>query len=830
MQNLPINEVIPEVKKLLRNHTKLVLQAPPGAGKTTALPLALLNEPWLKGKKIIMLEPRRLAVRASASRMAELLGEKVGQTIGYQIKMESIHSNKTKILIVTEGVLTRKLQHDPSLEEYALVIFDEFHERSLHADLSLALCLEAQAVLREDLKLLIMSATLNTSSISKLLGNAPIVESQGRAFPVERFYLDPSTSQPTKRELPFYVHKRLVKLLEVEEGNILVFLSGVREIKSIEKLLNESKLKDVYISTLYGNLSKEAQDKAIKAPPKGTRKVVLSTNIAQTSLTIEGIKIVVDTGTQNVSIFNPLSGMNKLESRFISQDSATQRAGRAGRLSAGKAYHLWHKSKILLKHDVPEILLADLTQLLLELSLWGNDDISTFAWMDMPPPSAISHAKKLLIQLGALEKNGAITSHGKELSRFPLHPRLAHMMIKAKALNLEYEASLLCAILTEKDFISSHSADLKERVVLLHEVNTHQKIHQHINTHQAKYMLKIAKKLATVGLASANKKLNTNLLGVLLAFAYPDRIAQLRHKNKGTYLLSNAKGANLHQEDELFNSRFLVIADLDAKTTNATIYKALEITRGDIEEYLNSQIETHNVVTWNEEQEKVDVKRVERLGAIVLKEIQTNDASQEEITEVLLEELEELGLEVFSWSKEASLLRERVNFLNHYKRNFPNFSDEYLIQNMDEWLAPYLGNTSTLRAIKSLDLHNILLGLLSYEQTLELEKLAPSKIKVASGSKITLNYSNPNQPILAVRLQEMFGTKNTPSILNGKVKLMIHLLSPASHPMQMTQDLESFWANTYADVKKDLRGKYKRHYWPDDPLSAVATSKTKKNM
>ena len=829
MQNLPITQVIPEVKELLQANTKLVLQAPPGAGKTTALPLALLDEPWLQEKKIIMLEPRRLAVRSSAARMAELLGEKVGQRVGYQVKMDSVHSKETKILIVTEGILTRKLQHDPSLEDVALIIFDEFHERSIHADLSLALALESQSVLREDLKLLIMSATLNTSAISKLLDNAPIVQSEGRAFPVERFYLDPSTQQPTKRELPFYLHKRLIRLLEIEEGNILVFLSGVREIKTVEKLLNESKLKDVDISTLYGNLSKEAQDKAIKAPKKGKRKVVLSTNISQTSLTIEGIKIVVDSGIQNVSVFSPLTGMNKLEHQFISQDSAIQRAGRAGRLSAGKAYHLWHKSKILLKHDVPEILLADLSPLVLDLALWGNDNIKEFSWMDTPPPSAIGHAQKLLKQLGALDKQGAITVHGKAMSRFGLHPRLSHMMLKAKALNLEYEASLLCAILTEKDFINNRSADLKERATLLHEVKTNQKIHQHFNNKQARYMLKIAQKL--VGLASADAKtINTNMLGILLAFAYPDRIAQLRHKNKGVYLLSNGKGANLNHEDELFNARFLVVADLDGKTTNATIYKAIELNLNQIEEYLTEQIETQNIVSWNEETQRVDVKRVERIGAIVLKEVQTNDASEEEITEVLLEELEELGLEAFNWSKETQALKERVNFLNHHKFNFPNFSDEYLLENMDEWLAPYLGGISTLRAIKSLDLHNILLGLLSYEQTLELNKLAPSKLKVASGSNITLNYENPKQPILAVRLQEMFGTKSTPSILNGKVKLMIHLLSPASHPMQMTQDLASFWENTYADVKKDLRGKYKRHYWPDDPLEAKATSRTKKNM
>lgn len=829
MQNLPITQVVPDVKKKLLTHNRLVLQAPPGAGKTTALPLALLNEPWLQGKKIIMLEPRRLAVRSSASRMAEMLGEKVGKRIGYQIKMESVQSKETQILIVTEGILTRKLQHDPSLEEVALVIFDEFHERSLHADLSLALALESQSVLREDLKLLIMSATLNTSAISTLLDHAPIIESEGRCFPVESLYLDPSTTQPNKKELPSYVHRLLLRILEKEEGNILVFLSGVREIKTVEKLLKTKQLKDVYISTLYGNLSKEAQDRAIKAPPKGFRKVVLSTNIAQTSLTIEGIKIVVDSGLQNLSVFNPFSGMNKLESTFISQDSATQRAGRAGRLSAGKAYHLWHQSKILLKHDTPEILSTDLSQMLLELALWGNDDINDFSWMDTPPSSAVTHAKELLVQLEALDKKGVITPHGKAMSRFGLHPRLAHMMIRAKEMNLSYEASLLAVLISEKDIYRNGFAlsDMRERVITLHEVQQKQSIHtQQINLAQCHYLLKNAKRIEPL----QSKDINTQLLGVLMAFAYPERMAKQRQVNHGAYLLSNGKGATLHKEDELFNSRFLVIPDLDARSSNATIYKAIELTQAQIEEYLDEQIEQQDLVNWNEEYQRVEVRRVQKIGAIVLREMQINNASNEEVLEVLLEELEELGLDSLNWSKEALTLRQRVNFINHHNIEFPNFSDEYLLENMDKWLAPYLTGISTLKACQNLDLQQILLGQMSFNQTQELNTLAPAKLKVASGSNIAIDYSNLEQPILAVRLQEMFGTKKTPTLLNGKVQLMIHLLSPASRPMQMTQDLESFWLNTYDEVKKELRGKYKKHYWPDDPLNAKATSKTKKNM
>jgi len=826
MQNLPIQQVLPEVIEKLKSHNRLVLQAPPGAGKTTALPLALLNEPWLKGKKILMLEPRRLAVRSSAARMAELLGEKVGERIGYQVKMDSVQSKKTQILIVTEGILTHKLQADPSLEDVALVIFDEFHERSLHADLSLALTLESQSVLREDLKILIMSATLNTTAIAALLDNAPIVQSEGRAYPVERMYLDATTTQPKPKELPSYVARLILKCLEQEEGNILVFLAGVRQIKGVEKLLLEAKLKDVYISTLYGNLSKEAQDRAIKAPPSGSRKVVLSTNIAQTSLTIEGIKIVIDSGIQNVSVFNPFSGMNKLESQFISQDSATQRAGRAGRLSAGKAYHLWHKSKILLKHDSPEILSADLCQLVLELALWGCDDVRTLSWLDMPPITAVHHATTLLTELGAL-KEGHITPHGEAMSRYGLHPRLAHMMLKAKALNLSYEASLLAVLITEKDILTNSyaNADLRERVQILHDVAQNKNVNSRfVNIKQCNYLLANAKRIEKI----QPSELNTELLGILLAFAYPDRVAQLRHAKGSTYLLSNGKGAHLHSEDTLFNSSYLVISDLDAKSTNATIYKALSLSLGQIEEHLETA--TIERVTWNEEEERVEVRKVEMLGKLTLKEMQLKSRDNPEITEVLLDEIEAMGLEVLRWSKEATRLRERVNFLNHHEVSFPDFSDTYLEENLEEWLAPYLTNISTLKAVQNLDLHNILLGQLSYEQTQKLDTLAPAKLKVASGSHIAIDYSNPDQPILAVRLQEMFGTTETPSVMNGKVKLMLHLLSPAHKPMQITQDLQSFWKNTYADVKKDLRGKYKRHYWPDDPLEAKATSKTKKWM
>ncbi|MEA1893348.1 MAG: ATP-dependent helicase C-terminal domain-containing protein, partial [Campylobacterota bacterium] len=531
----------------------------------------------------------------------------------------------------------------------------------------------------------------------------------------------------------------------------------------------------------------------------------------------------------NISVFSPFSGMNTLERHFISKDSATQRAGRAGRLSSGKAYHIWHKSKILLQHDTAEILQADLTQMVLELALWGNDDITALTWLNLPPSTALAHAKLLLIQLGALDKKACITAHGKAMSRFGLHPRLAHMVLKAQELECSYEASLLAVLITEKDIYRDgrNNSDIKERIQVLHDVAQGKSVHaKYVDLKQCRIILTHAKRIEKV----QKTNLNAEILGVLLAFAYPDRIALLRHANRGTYLLSNGKGAMLHNDDELFNTQFLVISDLNAKTTNAFIHKAIELNRNEIETHLKEQIEERDAVTWNEEFQRVEVRKISCLGAIVLKEVQVRTTQSDEVIEVLLDELEALGLEVLNWSKEALALKSRVNFVNHHGKDFPNFSSQYLLENMDEWLAPYLAGISTLKACKNLDLHNILLGQLSFKQTQELDFLAPAKQKVASGSHVTIDYANPTQPILAARLQEMFGTKETPKVMQGEVPLMIHLLSPAMRPMQITQDLESFWNNSYSDVKKELRGKYKKHYWPDNPLEATATSRTKRFM
>jgi len=610
MQTLPITHVLPEVKTKLRDHATLVVQAPPGAGKTTALPLALLDEPWLEGQQMILLEPRRLAVRTSAARMAAMLEERVGERVGYQIKMDTKQSPRTRILIVTEGILARKLQHDPTLEGVGLIIFDEFHERSLHADLSLALARESQNILREDLKILVMSATLDTEAIGTLI-DAPIVRSEGRAYPVTRHYLSPATPHPSSEELPNCIHRHIQKTLEEKEGNILVFLPGIREIRAVEALLKNAQKQAPYdhliIAPLYGNLSKNAQDRAIAPPPPGQRKVVLATNIAQTSLTIEGIRIVIDSGLENRSVFNPFTGMDRLEQGFISEDSATQRAGRAGRQSPGEAYHLWHRSRLLSPHDTPEILRADLTQLALELAAWGTEDIQSLTWLNLPSPSAITHAQALLRQLGALDEQGNITPHGRAMSRFGLHPRLAHMVLKAREINLGYEASLLAVLLNEKDIFPPdyRRADLRDRVEVLHEVANRRTVRvPGVDRKLCRYLLADAQRIEPQHSAT----LNTEMLGVLLSYAYPERIAHQRASRQQIWQLAHGQDARLHADDPLSREPFLVVADLHIRATRTAIRKAIPISRQQIESYLSELITEKETLDWNPDEQRIEAR------------------------------------------------------------------------------------------------------------------------------------------------------------------------------------------------------------------------------
>jgi len=870
MPTLPINDVLSDIKNSLATHNRLVLQAPPGAGKTTTVPIALLDQPWLADRQIIMLEPRRLAARNAATRMAFLLNEKVGETVGYQIRQDKCYGDKTKILVITEGILTRKLQADPELKNTALVIFDEFHERSLHADLSLALCCQSQQILREDLKILVMSATLNTNAIADLLDNAPIIQSEGRSFPVDNKYLDKAISQhniSTQQQLMNHLTNTVKKVIHEHEGNCLVFLPGVKEIsqlrRNIKNILDNESISNIFIAPLHGSLNKQQQDLAI-APPKDqgsdkpTRKIVLSTNIAETSITIEGISCVIDSGLERVLDYSPASGMNRLITRSISQDSAEQRSGRAGRLSAGVCYRMWtaEQQPRLLKHAAAEILHSDLSSLVLELANWGVTQADELQWMDQPPASTTEQAKTLLQQLGAIDDSGKITAHGRDMLKLGTHPRLTHMMLSSIKLNQVYHACSIASLLSEKDIYQTKadkSADIHDRLNAL----THGPSNQHgIDSQQCKRIIQTAddffkrvKKCNTETLNKANLKKDrpdNNLTGVLLAYAYPDRIAKRRSGNEARYLLSNGKGAVIPPYLQQHQHEYLVIANLDAKQGEATIYLAADISAEQLQEFCADTIQHEEQIEWNESAQRVEAKQTSSIGQVILDETILRDINntntQEAIQQRLLQAINESKLECLNWDDKANNLKQRVQFINHYFNNnptvnkqladqpLPDFSEQALTNTLDQWLQPYLNNENSIKQCSKLDYYNLLLNQLSWEQQQLINQLAPEKLSVPSGSSIKIDYSEPAQPVLAVRLQEVFGLYDTPTVLNGHCKLMMHLLSPARKPMQITQDLNSFWQTTYHDVKKELRGKYKKHYWPDDPFSAQATSKTKKQM
>ena len=875
MPTLPINAVLPEIKNTLNKHTRLVLQAPPGAGKTTAVPIALLDQEWMGDKQIILLEPRRLAARNAAARMAFLLNEKVGESVGYQIRQDNCFSDKTKILVVTEGILTRKLQADPELKKTALVIFDEFHERSLHADLSLALCLQSQQVLREDLKILVMSATLNTDAVASLLDNAPIIQSEGRSFPVEINYLDKAINENRnlnpQQQLLSGLMNAVHKVIHHHQGNCLVFLPGVKEInqlaKQIKQTLESEAIKNIIVAPLHGSLNKQQQDLAIASPPnktiqdKAIRKIVLATNIAETSITIEGISCVIDSGLERLLDYSPASGMNRLKTQQISQDSAEQRSGRAGRLSAGVCYRLWtaQQQPRLIKHASAEILYSDLSSLVLELANWGVTELDEMQWMDTPPSSASEQAKTLLQQLNAIDDKGKIKPHGRDMLKLGTHPRLAHMMLSAVKLDQAYHACLIASLLTEKDIFLGNdykSADIHDRLNVLQQALQQSKAqaqssknNQHgIDSKQCKRILQTAddffKRLKRCSTSTINKETpDNNFSGVLLAYAYPDRIAKKRNGNDARYLLSNGKGAVIPPHLQQHLHEYIVVANLDARQGEACIYLAADITAEQLQEYFVDNIEKKEKIEWNEKTQRVEVKQSSSIGNIILQESIINSSeTRVAVQQCLIQAIKNSGVDCLNWTPQANTLKQRVQFINHHfnnnpalkkqhgDNNLPDFSEEALTSTLEEWLAPHLSNENSIKQCQKLNMHSLLLNQLSWEQQQLIKKLAPEKINVPSGSSVSIDYSDPVQPVLAVRLQEVFGLYDTPTVLNGHCKLMMHLLSPARHPMQVTQDLNSFWQTTYHDVKKDLRGKYKRHYWPDDPFTAQATSKTKKNM
>lgn len=870
MQELPITQVLAEIKNHLSQANRLILQAPPGAGKTTLVPLALLDQHWLDGKQIIMLQPRRLAARNAASRMADLLGEKVGQTVGYQIRQDRCSSKQTRIMVVTEGILTRKLQTDAELKDIALVIFDEIHERNLQADLSLAFCLQSQEFFNEKLKILLMSATLDSHKLSNLLSlsneTVPIVTSHGQSFPVDIIFRADKAIHIDRWNLAQIVYQQTIDTLNHHQANILVFLPGVGEIKQLEKLLRanltEQKITSVIIAPLYGDLSKTQQDQAISPPPSGQRKIVLATNIAETSLTIEGISVVIDSGLHKELRFNPASGMDSLHTTMISQSSATQRSGRAGRLRAGTCYRLWAASrhKKLPSHHSAEILSADLAAMMLEVAQWGVQNVQELRWLDQPPSAASAQARDLLLSLGAINAAAQITAHGKKILSLGLHPRLAHMIIKGQALNLAQSSCLLAALLTEKDIFrtsESRSADIVDRLFILQQIATHRvNPEQSIDKRQCKRVLQSAKEFyrrlnnhdnnADSSFIQSNKQTDNDMAGVLLAFAYPDRIAVLRNNKDRRYLLSSGKGAFFTRQDSLASEAYLVIASLHqqsnkakAQKSEARIFSAAPISLTQIEHYFTDLIDEKDKLSWNPETQKVESVLRKKLGRIILSEKVNHSIDSTASQALLLRGIKSLGLKCLPWSKQALQFKQRVQFIQYQQQHnssikkqlahieLPDFSDEFLLNKLDLWLSPHLHNKNSIKQLQTLDLSAILNSCFSWQQMQSLNELAPEKIKVPGGSNIAIDYSNPEAPVLAVRLQELFGLQQTPAIIRGHFPLLLHLLSPASRPMQVTRDLASFWENTYNDVKKELRGKYKKHYWPDDPLQAQATNRAK---
>ncbi|MCA0891951.1 ATP-dependent helicase HrpB [Microbulbifer agarilyticus] len=845
MSELPIHEVLPQLRDRLIQENNVVLQAPPGAGKTTAVPLALLDSPWLEGRRIIMLEPRRLAARSAAARMAELLGEPVGKTVGYQIRAERKYGRDTRILVVTEGILTRLLQSDPELTDTALVIFDEFHERNLQGDLALALCLQSQEVLREDLKLLVMSATLDTEAVAGLLDKAPVITSEGRAFPVDIEYLPHQQVPENIRQLPTTVARRVNELLAQQDGSVLVFLPGVGEIRQVESSLRESlgNQPDVVIAPLYGDLKKEQQDAAIAPCPDGKRKLVLATNVAETSLTIEGIRVVVDAGLMRESRFDPNTGMNRLVTTQISQASATQRTGRAGRLSEGYCLRLWSEStqRGMAKKNSPEILLSDLAPVMLELAQWGVSEPSELRWLDLPPPGPTAQAQELLIELGALDTQLRITPHGQQILQLGTHPRLAHMMLRSVELGLQESATLLAALLSERDIFRGDQRwdrDIHKRMeVLLGRTKNSradfasiQRIRQQAKTWRSQ--------LTGSGATSAAVADARDATGVLLGLAYPDRIAKNRHDRERRFLLSNGRGAHFSHDDDLAQEAFLVVADLDGQGRDARIQMAARIDRELLHEYFSELIEQREAVRWDNNAGRAIASKQTLLGKLILEQKPAQDISPELISRALLDAIRQGGLRLLPWTNESENLLERVRFLYREREQYadlldglalPEWSETTLLESLESWLLPHLNGFSKLDQLKQLDLKSILLAQLEWSTQQQLDALAPSHIQVPSGSRIAIDYGE-TPPVLPVRLQEMFGLGQTPTIINGRYPLMIHLLSPARRPVQVTRDLASFWENTYQEVKKELRIKYQKHFWPDDPTTAQATSKTKKRM
>ena len=836
--HLPVTEILEELKSTFSRHHEVILQAPPGAGKTSLVPLALSAEPWLGHKKILMLEPRRIATRAAAHRMADLIREPVGQTVGYRMRLDTKVSLNTKIEVITEGILTRMLQEDPSLANVGLVIFDEFHERSLDADLALALCLKGRSLFREDdpLKVLIMSATLDSQKLEELTA-APVISSEGKQYPVDIVY--GKSSQPKDSLHDKAVTATLTALADNPDSSILVFLPGQGEIRRVEDSLaielQSRKIRGVHLRTLYGNLSLEAQQAAIApVPVAGERKVVLATNIAETSLTIEGVDVVIDSGFAREPVFDPASGMTRLHTRKISQASSIQRMGRAGRLRPGKCYRLWSKSQQdqMAPHATPEILNADLTPVALQLFQWGINDPMDLAWLDPPGSGPWLQAVSLLMKLGAIVQgdNGLrLSNHGIQMAGLAAHPRLAHMLICGQSIGQASTASLLASILSDRDPFGRENPDMNERLDILSGKSkcpnqhrgwfrrAHQLAEQFIGQIRG-----LKKELPAQSLKS------DQVLGYLIACAYPDRIARRRHA--GGFQLSNGRGVSIAGSHVLGKSKWLAVAEAGgmARSISDMIQSAATLDETLFESLLADQIVNNTIVEWDSKAKRFIAEQREQIGSLVLSCSKLAKVPADAKQEALIKYVQASGLETLPFTPELRQWQARVELVRTTTGNkaWPEVSNEHLLATMNDWLGPYLDPINLLSHFKKLDLKSILTALLTWEQNQQLNILAPQRLQVPSGSSYALDYTT-TPPVLAVKLQEMFGCRDTPAVLNGRVSLTVHLLSPAGRPVQVTQDLAGFWASSYQDVRKEMKGRYPKHSWPEDPQNAVPTRGTK---
>jgi ATP-dependent helicase HrpB len=849
---LPVEVALPALRAALGGHGSAVLEAPPGAGKSTVVPLALLAEGWAAGKRLLMLEPRRIAARAVAQRMAASLGEEVGRTVGYRMRLDTRVSPGTRIEVVTQGVLTRMLQDDPALDGVAAVLFDEFHERSLEADLGLALCLDARAQLSSALRILVMSATLDGAAVARLLEDAPRVSVAGESFPVDTHYAGRGAPLLAERgaaspaEGAEQLIARLVRrALREAPGDLLVFLPGAREIRRVQALLESGEAAGrpapgARVLPLFGDLSPAEQDAALAPAASGTRNIVLATNIAETSLTLPGVRVVVDSGLARRARFDPATGMGRLETVRISRASAEQRRGRAGRLAPGVCYRAWSEGahESLAPFTPPEIVEADLAPLALELAEWGVREAQSLAWLDPPPAAMLAQARELLVRLGALGGDGRITTHGRDMARLPLHPRLAHMLLKARDLGAVPLAARLAALLSERDLLrggaGARDADVRTRLELFEDRHgTHAAGRAAVDRGGLERVRRITtnleRQLPGRPLKGASGRGST-APGALLAFAYPDRIGRRRAGADGRFTLANGRGAAFAAAQSLARSEFIVAVDVDDTERDARILLAAPLERAALKAQFAERIRQVDAVAWSSREQAVIARRTLALDALVLDEQPLADPEPQAVLEALLAGVRELGIAALPWDRESRELKARVAFVRAAAAAgapgasaWPELTEAALSATLDTWLAPWLAGVTRREQLARVPLERALAAQLSFEQQRALEREAPTHLTVPSGSRIRIDYGGEDAPAVEVRLQEVFGLEATPRLGPNRVPVTFRLLSPAQRPVQVTRDLASFWRGAYAEVRRQLRGRYPRHYWPEDPLTAEPT-------